>query len=336
MIHTRICELLEIETPIALGGMGGGHTNAELVAAVSEAGGFGALGCAFLSAQQIREATAAIRSRTSKPFALNFLLFVLDEECFVAGLTERPAAIAFAWPRPDQDLKHYIQRAHDAGCKVTVMAGGVPEAEQAAAADADIIIAQGTEGGGHVAWMATMVLTPMIVDAVAPKPVLAAGGIADGRGLAAALALGADGVLLGTRLLASKEAPYHDNFKQAIIRSDGHDTFLTDIPDIAMNVVWPGAMSRVARNKFIEQWAAREWTLRQRQSEAAVRIRAAYEFGDVEQAPLFYGQDAGLIHDIPSAGEIIRRMTSEAEHILTGRLSELVTGLSKCKTRDLI
>ena len=132
--------------------------------------------------------------------------------------------MAFAWPRPEQELKPFIARAHDAGCKVTFMAGGVPEAVRAAEAGADVIIAQGTEGGGHVGWQASMTLIPMVVDAVAPIPVLAAGGFADGRGLVAALALGADGVLLGTRFLASVESPLHPNFKQAILDSDGHDT----------------------------------------------------------------------------------------------------------------
>ena len=190
MIQTRVCELLRVQYPIALGGLGGGHTRPELVAAVSEAGGFGALGCFQLTADQIHDAAVAIRERTKKPFALNFLMFSFKEDCYTAALKEKPAAIALAWPRLEQDLKPYIERAHDVGCKVTLMAGGVPEAERGVAAGADIIIAQGTEAGGHVGWMATMVLTPMIVDAVAPIPVLAAGGIADGRGLAAALALG--------------------------------------------------------------------------------------------------------------------------------------------------
>jgi NAD(P)H-dependent flavin oxidoreductase YrpB (nitropropane dioxygenase family) len=105
--------------------------------------------------------------------------------------------------------------------------------------------------------MASMALVPMIVQAVAPLPVLAAGGIADGRGMAAALALGADGVLLGTRFLATDESPLHANFKQAIVRSNGHDTVLTDIPDIASSSVWPGAMARTLRNRFVEQWAGR-------------------------------------------------------------------------------
>ena len=204
------------------------------------------------------------------------------------------------------------------------MAGGVPEAERGVAAGADIIIAQGTEGGGHVGWMATMALTPMVVDAVAPIPVLAAGGIADGRGLAAALALGADGVLLGTRFLASHEAPLHEDFKQAIVQSDGHDTVLTELPDVAAGIVWPGAMSRAKRNSFIERWAGREWALRQHQAEVLAHIQAARMAGQSDEAPLSYGQDAGLIKDILPAGEIVRRIATEAEDILSVRLPLLI------------
>ena len=324
MIRTGICDLLGIEHPIALGGLGGGHTSPAMVAAVSEAGGFGAFGCHGLSPQRIREVAASIRDLTGKPFALNFLLFLTGDDCFAAALDEKPAAIALAWPRPDQDLKNYIERAHDAGCKVTLMAGGVPEAERGVAAGADVIVAQGTEGGGHVGWMATMALTPMVVDAVSPVPVLAAGGIADGRGLAAAIALGADGALLGTRFLASDEAPLHRNLKQAIVDSDGHDTVLTEIPDLAAGVVWPGAMSRAGRNRFVERWAGREWLLRQHQPEAWAKVVAARKDGDVAEASLSYGQDAGLIGDILPAGEIVRRVAREAEEILSDRLPGLV------------
>jgi NAD(P)H-dependent flavin oxidoreductase YrpB (nitropropane dioxygenase family) len=168
--------------------------------------------------------------------------------------------------------------------------------------------------------MASIVLTPMVVDAVAPVPVLAAGGIADGRGLAAALALGADGVLLGTRFLASREAPMHENFKEAIVHSDGHDTVLTEIPDIAAGVVWPGAMSRAKRNAFIEHWAGREWALRQHRTEVYASVQAAYQTGDVNNAPLSYGQDAGLINNVLPVGEIVRQIAREAEEILSKRL----------------
>ena len=324
MIQTRVCGLLGIQYPIALGGLGGGHTRPELVAAVSEAGGFDAQGCFQMTVGQIHDAATAIRDRTQKPFALNFLMFSVEEDCYTATLKEKPAAIALAWPRPDQDLKRFIDRAHDVGCKVTLMAGGVPEAERGVAAGADVIIAQGTEAGGHVGWMATMALTPMVVDAVAPIPVLAAGGIADGRGLAAALALGADGVLLGTRFLATNESPLHENFKQAIVQSDGHDTVLTEIPDIAAGIVWPGAMTRAKRNRFIERWAGREWALRQHQAEVLARVRAARKAGEANEAPLSYGQDARLIKDVLPVAEIVQRIAREAEDIMLSRLPALI------------
>jgi NAD(P)H-dependent flavin oxidoreductase YrpB (nitropropane dioxygenase family) len=323
MIRTRVCDVLGIEHPIALGGMGSIYSPA-LVAAVSNAGGLGAMGCHYMRPEQVQAGTAAIRERTNKPFGLNFLIFDVNEAGFAAALALQPSVIALAWPRPDQDVKAYIARAHAAGSKVTFMAGGVPEAARAAEGGADVIIAQGTEGGGHVGWQATMALVPMVVDAVAPVPVLAAGGIADGRGLAAALALGADGVLLGTRFLASEESPLHANFKQAILDSDGHDTQLSEIPDIAAGLVWPGAMSRGRRNRFIERWAGREWALRQRRAEAYAAVQAARQRGDPEEAPLSMGQDAGLIHDIAPAGEIVRRIAHEAEQILAEKLPRLV------------
>jgi len=191
-------------------------------------------------------------------------------------------------------------------------------------AGADIIIAQGTEGGGHVGWMASMPLLPMVVDAVTPVPVLAAGGYADGRGLAAALALGADGILLGTRFLATVESPLHPNFKQAIVDSDGHDTLLSEIPDIASGLVWPGAMIRSRRNRFIERWAGRDWDLRRDRAEAWAKLNAARQSGDVDEGPLSMGQDAGLIHDIPPAGDIVSRIVREAEEILGRKLPRLI------------
>jgi NAD(P)H-dependent flavin oxidoreductase YrpB (nitropropane dioxygenase family) len=324
MIKTPICDLLGIEHPIVLGGMGGGYTQSAMVAAVSNAGGLGTLGCHGRGGDQIGKDAAAIRDATNQPFALNFLLFSTEEDSLAAALEARPAVMSYAWPSGDQDIKPYVRRAHDAGAKVTYMAGSVAEALRGTAAGADIIVAQGTEGGGHVSWMASLVLTPLVVDAVAPIPVLAAGGFADGRGLAAALALGADGVLLGTRFLASDESPIHDNFKRAIVDSDGHDTCLTEIPDLAAATVWPGAMSRSRRNRLIERWSGREWALRQHQGEALAGIMAARQSGDIEEAPLSYGQDAGLIHAIMPCGAIVRQIAEEAEQILAARLPELV------------
>jgi NAD(P)H-dependent flavin oxidoreductase YrpB (nitropropane dioxygenase family) len=323
MIYTPVCDLLGIRHPIVLGGMSG-STTAPLVAAVSNAGGLGTLGIARTPAEQIPKDIAAIRAATHATFGVNFLLFLAREPSIEAALKERPPVLSFAWARDDQDLRGYFDRAHAAGSRVMYMAGTVPEALRAKEAGADVIVAQGTEGGGHVGWMASMVIVPMVVDAVGTTPVLAAGGIADGRGLAAALALGAQGVLLGTRFLATQESPLHPNFKQAVLDSDGHDTVLTEIPDIARATVWPGAMARARRNAFIERWSGREWELRARQTEAAAALQQAQQSGDVSQASLLIGQDAGLIHDIPPAGELVERVVAEAEALLKHRLPGLV------------
>jgi NAD(P)H-dependent flavin oxidoreductase YrpB (nitropropane dioxygenase family) len=323
MIHTRICDLLGIPHPIVLGGMGNA-TTAPLVAAVSNAGGFGTLGTSAFDATTLDREIAAIHERTDKPFGINHLLFQLQENMFAVTLAARPTLIAFAWARKEQNLRDYFQRAHDAGCKVMHMAGEVPEALRAAEAGADVLVAQGTEAGGHVGWMASLPLVPMMVKAVAPLPVLCAGGIADGRGLAGALALGAEGVLLGTRFLATHESPLHANFKQAIVNSDGHDTVLTEIPDLASQRVWPGAMSRAKRNEFIERWAGREWAIRQNANEIGKDLARARIAGDIANASLSYGQDAGLIDSIKSVKEVVQDIIAEAEQIMSGRLPSLV------------
>lgn len=323
MIRTRICDLLGIAHPIVLGGMGTA-TTAPLVAAVSNAGGFGTLGTSAFNAATLDTEIASIRERTGKPFGINHLLFQIQEEMFTVTLGAKPTVAAFAWARKDQDLHAYFQRAHDAGAKVMYMAGEVTEATRAAEAGADVIVAQGTEAGGHVGWMASLPLVPMMVKAVAPLPVLCAGGIADGRGLAAALALGAEGVLLGTRFMATPEAPIHPNFKQAIVKSDGHDTALTEIPDIASQRVWPGAMSRAQRNKFIERWSGREWALRQNARAVGKQVLAARAAGDVDNASLSFGQDAGLIDSIKSVREVVQEIVRDAEEIIQRRLPSLL------------
>jgi NAD(P)H-dependent flavin oxidoreductase YrpB (nitropropane dioxygenase family) len=323
MIHTRICDLLGIPHPIVLGGMGTA-TTAPLVAAVSNAGGFGTLGTSAFNAATLDAEIASIRERTDKPFGVNHLLFQIQEDMFAVTLRAQPAVAAFAWARKDQNLREYFQRAHDAGAKVMHMAGEIPEALRAAEAGADVIVAQGTEAGGHVGWMASLPLVPMMVKAVAPLPVLCAGGIADGRGLAAALALGAEGVLLGTRFMATPEAPIHPNYKQVIVKSNGHDTVLTEIPDLASQRVWPGAMSRAQRNQFIERWSGREWALRQNAREVGKQVAAARAAGDIDNASLSFGQDAGLIDSIKSVREVVQDIIKEAEEIIKGRLPTLL------------
>jgi len=322
-MHTRICELLKIEHPVVLGGMASG-TNAALVAAVTNAGGLGILGATFLAPEQQRAEIGKIRALTAGPFGLNHLLAFATEDRFAETLAARPRVVSTAWAWSDQDLRPFFQRAHDAGALIMHMVSGVPEAVRAVQAGADMIVAQGTEGGGHVGWMGTMAVVPQVVRAVAPVPVLAAGGIADGSGLAAALALGAEGVLLGTRFLATPEAPIPPSYKRAILESDGHDTLLTEIADIANGLVWPGAMSRVVRNRFVERWAGREWEVRWRRNEIAAGLRAARERDDAAESNLQMGQTAGLITAITPAAQIVREVVAEAERIIRDRLNGLV------------
>ncbi|HLZ07645.1 MAG TPA: nitronate monooxygenase, partial [Chloroflexota bacterium] len=284
----------------------------------------GTLGVSSRRPDEMAGLIRTIREQTSAPFGINFLLFSVDDAAVTAALTEKPPVMSFAWAWSDQELKPYFDRAHAVGALVTYMVSGVPDAVRAVKAGADVIIAQGSEGGGHVGLMGTMPLVPMVVNAVAPVPVLAAGGIADGRGLAAALALGADGVLLGTKFLATPEAPISPNSKAAILASDGHDTVLTEIPDLANSSTWPGAFSRVRRNAFIAEWSGRENELRRRRGEAARSIVEARATDDADRLPLFFGQDAGLIDEIIPAGEVVRQIVAEAEEIIRTRLARFL------------
>jgi nitronate monooxygenase/enoyl-[acyl-carrier protein] reductase II len=332
VLRTKFTELLGIEHPVVLGGMGGGATGHALVAAVSAAGGLGTLSASWLSAAQQRAEVDAIRERTDRPFGLNHLLAFVHEERFAASVELRPNVISTAWPWSTQDLSNYWNQAHNSGALVMHMVSSVPEAVRAAEAGADIIVAQGTEGGGHVGWMGTMVLVPMVVRAVSPIPVLAAGGIADGSGLAAALALGAEGVLLGTRFLATPESPVPEGFKRTILESDGHDTLLTEIPDVAAGRVWPGAMSRVRRNRFVERWAGREWELRQRRDQVGPATAEARMRDDVEEYTIGIGQTAGLIDGLKPAGDIVREVVEEAERLITERLADMMVQRQATRT----
>ena len=315
-LRTRLTELMDIEHPVVLGGMGRGATVPPMVAAVSEAGGLGVLGVSRYPVERLAEQVAAVRAATSRPFGLNLLLFVSDDAAVDAVLAHRPPVFSTAWPWPEQDLRPIFDRAHAAGAKVMHMVAGVDEAKRAADAGADVIVAQGTEGGGHVGTVAGMVLVPIVARAVEPVPVVAAGGIATGAQLAAALMLGAEGVLMGTRFLATTESPWPSTYKTAILTSDGHDTELTEIPDIANGSVWPGAFDRARRNLLISEWAGRENELRRRRAEVAASIARAAREDDADRGELNFGQAAGLIDAIESCADVVRGLTSEAEEVL--------------------
>ena len=318
MITTRATTALGITQPVALGGMSSGFTDARLVAAVSEAGGLGVLGVSRLEPDEITAAAAEIRTRTHRPFGLNLLLFE-SAESVDAVLATQPAVFSTAWPSPEQDLREIFDRAHEAGAVVVHMVPTLADAVSAAEAGADVIVAQGTEGGGHVGLMASIVIVPLVARAVAPVPVLAAGGFADGAGLAAALALGAEGVLLGTRFLATEEAPVSDAYKSALVASDGHETLLSEVPDLLAGLIWPGAHGRVLRNRLIERWTAREGQLRARREELLAQALRARAQGDTEEAVVWSGQSAALVDRVEPAGVVVERIVREAEAILRDR-----------------
>jgi len=267
---------------------------------------------------------AAIRSKTPRPFGLNLLLHGADEDQVRVVLDAKPEILSTAWPRDNQDLAQLFARAHERGLKVMHMVPGAADAAKAAHAGADVIVAQGTDGGGHIGLMGTIVVVPAVVKEVAPIPVLAAGGIAGGRGLAAALALGAAGVLLGTRFLATTESELHENFKRLIVESDGGDTIVTDIADIFLGVEWPGALERVARNRAVERWLGRTNELRRRREELLPGMREARLKGDPDEAIVYFGQSAALVDDVVPVARVIEDMVAEAEEIVGERLPNLV------------
>jgi NAD(P)H-dependent flavin oxidoreductase YrpB (nitropropane dioxygenase family) len=323
VIKTRVTEMLGIRHPIVLGGMARA-TAADLVAAVSNAGGLGTMGATFLAADEIRQFGERIGALTRAPFGMNLLMFAAPDGHLDMVLACRPRVVATAWRRPDQELRAVAERVHASGALFMHQADTVDEAKRAADAGADIVVAQGTEGGGHVGVMSTMTLGRMAIRALTPLPVLIAGGIADGAGIAAALMLGAQGVLLGTRFLATNEAPFPDGYKRAIVESDGHDTLLTEIPDIVAGQIWPGAYARVKRNAFIKEWLGREGELRRRRAEVLPALQAARSAGDAERGSLLMGEDAGLIDAIEPAGALVERLAAEAESILRTRSRELI------------
>src|SRR5919108_5799069 len=211
-MQTDLTRLLGIEAPIVQGAFGP-WTSVTLSAAVSEAGGLGSIGTSLVPPERVSEMIAEMRERTDRPFAVNHTWRPLNEDAFRVTLEARPPVISLALGGPG-DL---AARAHDAGITFMSQVHTVEQAERAAEAGADIVIAQGSEAGGFGGEVATMALVPQVVDAIAPVPVLAAGGIADGRGLAAALVLGADGVNIGTRFLASAEAGVPGGYQDAIL-----------------------------------------------------------------------------------------------------------------------
>jgi enoyl-[acyl-carrier protein] reductase II len=314
-LHTPICDLFGIEYPIFLAGMGGVST-APLVAAVSNAGGLGVMGAATMDAEELRRQIRRTRELTDKPFAVDLLapipdmirpqmqvVFDEDVRIFVAGLAV-PA--------------EFIDEMHQRDMKVVVMCGKVRHAQKSEAAGADVVVAQGTEAGGHTGEIGTMALVPQVVDAVR-IPVLAAGGLADGRGLVAALAMGAQGAVFGTRFIATPEAQAADGYRQAIV--DARD-------DVTVRTrCYTGKPARTITNPYVQEWERKADEIQAFPMQAGLSIREGVmdymgvvpEHFNPERTFLPAGQSSGLIHEIKPAGEVLREIVAEAESIISVR-----------------
>jgi nitronate monooxygenase/enoyl-[acyl-carrier protein] reductase II len=318
MLYTPVCELLGIEFPVIQAGMGL-LTSAELVAAVSNAGGLGSLGAGLRSTADLKQQLAQTRELTQRPFAVNHLLSMLNEDAFALTLDAKPSCISFALADPG----NLVQRAHDAGILVMHQVTTVQQARQAAKRGVDIIIAQGSEAGGFGGTVAGLALIPQVVDAVRPIPVIAAGGIADGRGLAAALVLGAQGINMGTRFLASQEVPINEGWKQAIlaaaseeaVKVEGWTDLMSFHPPLAAMGGAYGAVPRALRTPFLTSWLQRRDDATQDVEGIRAEVQAAVAGRLTELMPLA-GQTTGMIHEILPAAEIVRRVVAEAEEVL--------------------
>lgn len=315
MIRTRVTEMLGIEHPVFLAGMGG-VSYAPLVAAVSEAGGFGCLGASTMTPEQMAEEIRRVRDLTSKPFGVDLLTAMpgdLDRQ--VELVIEGGASVFVAGLGVPSDV---IELCHSAGVLVMNMCGKVSHAVRAVEAGCDIVVAQGTEAGGHTGQVATFPLVPQVVDAVGDRvPVLAAGGIFDGRGLAAALALGADGVWVGTRFIATEEARATPGYKDALLRAREDSTVITR--------AYSGKTMRVLKNKYTEWWESHPEELKpfpmqvmRSVQDGAFHLALGPEAQGVDPDKECYpaGQGAGAIDEIVPAKELVLDFVEEAERFL--------------------
>lgn len=310
-LHTPICDLFGIRYPILLAGMGGVSMH-RLVAAVSNAGGLGVIGAASLGPEELRREIRATRELTDKPFAVDLLAPIPDHirphmkvvfeekvRIFVAGL---------AVPR------EFIEEMHARGMKVVVMTGRVRHAQKSEEAGADAVAAQGTEAGGHTGEIGTMALVPQVVRAVR-IPVLAAGGIACGSQVVASLALGAQGVVIGTRFIATPEAQAAPAYRQAIVRSTEADTLRTRC--------FTGKPARTIRNRYAESWEKRQDEIQPFPMQVMLSAQSGVMdymgiAGDADPDRYFMpaGQGMGMIDQIKPAGEVFAEIVAEAQAVL--------------------
>ncbi len=322
MLRTIACDVLGIAHPICQAGMAN-YTSPGLVAAVSNAGGLGVHGALARHPAELRELLRATRELAGdRPFGVNHVVPRLDEAAFALCLAERVPVLCFSWGDPGL----WARRVHEAGAVVVCQVTTPAEVPAMLAAGADVLIAQGTEAGGHSGFLPLAALLPAVVDAAGAVPVLAAGGIVDGRGLASALALGAAGGWLGTRFLATPEAPVSAAWKAAIVAAGASGTVHTAAFDRLLGQDWPGGRVRALRNRFTDAWDGREVELAGRLAEVRQAVWRAEREDDPALIALMAGAGAGSIRDIRPAGDLVREIAAEAAATIQGLGRLLVDG----------
>jgi nitronate monooxygenase len=319
MLATRLTGALDLKHPIVSAPMAFAAGGA-LAAAVTRAGGLGLIGGGYGDAAWLEQQFEAAQGER---VGVGFITWSLARtpSLLEGVLRHRPAAVmlSFGDPRP------FADRIRQAGAVLICQCQNLSHVRDAIDAGADVVVAQGAEAGGHGALRGTLSLVPEVADwlaASAPDTLLlAAGGIADGRGLAAALMLGADGVLMGTRLWASAEALVREGHHQAILHSDGDGTLRTRIPDIVRELPWPpGFTARIRRNAFTGRWHGREDALKAVAAQEGPRYKQAFEAGDPENTAVWFGEAAGLVRSVEPAARIVEETVRQAvERLRTAR-----------------
>ena len=309
MIVTALTEMFGLQHPIVLGPMGG-VSGGRLAAAVSNAGGLGLVGGGYGEPAWLRTELSRVKEDTRRPWGVGLITWSIERSVLDLALGYRPAAFLLSFGDP----RTYAAAIKSAGCKLICQVQDVEQARMAREAGADLIVAEGTEAGGHGGARATLPLVPAVVDAVAPTPVVAAGGIADGRGLAASLMLGAHGALIGTRFYASAEALGQDGAKKRIVAAHASETGRTCVFDIIRSYAWPPEYpGRALRNRFMERWHGREGALKAALETERAAYQAAAREGDFDTAVVWAGEAVDLIKSVDSAAELVARISAEAE-----------------------
>ncbi len=308
-IRTALTEAFDLEYPIVLAPMAS-VSGGRLAAAVSNAGGLGLVGGGYGDHAWLREELSLAQAQTTRPWGVGLITWAATHETVQLALDHRPRVLmlSFGDPRP------YATDIKAAGCVLICQVQDVEGARAAKEAGADFIVAQGTEAGGHGATRATLPLVPAVVDVVAPTLVLAAGGIADGRGLAAALMLGAQGVLMGTRFYAATESLGHREAKEHIVAAKGEDTRRTRVFDVVRGHEWPEPYTgRALHNRFLERWEGREDALVAGLDTEGRAFQEAVSEGDFETAMVWAGEAVDLVAEVKGAAELVRNIGMEAE-----------------------